>query len=391
MKYKRLRGFWEILGVWTLIALLFTGRSLIYLRASGQPFQWWQALLWNLVDWYTMGALTPLVIWLARRFPLVPTIGARALIVHLIGAPLYALLTTLLYVFMARFISVFATPPRYVPSRIYEAVKDLISLNMPWDLVIYFGMLGVVYAIDYMQRFRERELLASQLETQLAQAQFQLLKTQLQPHFLFNTLNAIAALVHRDPDGAERTIARLADLLRHSLEMTANQEVPLHQELMLLEKYLEIQKTRFRERLSIDLRIDPNTLEIPVPNLILQPIVENAIRHGISPRVNGGIIEIRAVRTNGLLEIEVRDNGDGFQTRDGNKLSEGVGLTNTRMRLQRLYGDSHDFILQNAPTGGATVRLQIPIRGGVTTSPKPRPEQIPHASKRLSECTEKRH
>jgi len=363
MRRRSVRAFLGIFGVWTVIALLFTGRSLIYLRASGQSFQWWQALTWNLIDWYTLGALTPLVMWLARRFPLEAGRWTRSAVVHVVAAPLYALLTTLLYVFVARIIGLFTALPRYMPRHLGDAIRDLISYNMPWDLVIYCAMLSFVYAIDYSKRLRERELLASRLETQLAQAQFQLLKTQLQPHFLFNTLNAIAALVHKDPDGAERTIARLADLLRHSLEMSANQEVPLQQELVLLEKYLEIQKTRFRDRLAVELQIEPDTLDVPVPNLILQPIVENAIRHGISPRAAGGLIEIRASRANGALDIEVRDNGNGFPVQNGELLSEGVGISNTRERLERLYGDRHRFDLGNAPSGGASVRLQIPIRG----------------------------
>ncbi len=189
---------------------------------------------------------------------------------------------------------------------------------------------------------------------------------QLHPHFLFNTLHSISALVHKDPDAADRMIARLGDFLRLTLDTAATQEVPLRQELNFLNCYLEIERIRFHDRLTTRLHVEPQTLSCRVPNLILQPIVENAIRHGIGPRSAPGRIEISAKRDHGSLRIEVRDNGPGLPaiSKPNGRAREGVGLANTRERLAQLYGGSHRLELKNAPDGGLVVTLEIPARRG---------------------------
>ena len=216
--------------------------------------------------------------------------------------------------------------------------------------------------MDYYQRYREGELRASQ-------AQLQALKMQLHPHFLFNALHSISALVHSDPDAADKMIARLGDFLRLTLDSAAAQEVPLRQEIEFLNCYLEIERIRFQDRLTTRLEVDPQVLNCRVPNLILQPIVENAIRHGVSQRAAHGHVEVRAYRAGQCLRLEVRDNGRGLPddgaaavhtTQSG---SGGVGLSNTRARLQQLYGGAYRFDIANAPTGGAVVTLEIPLQG----------------------------
>jgi sensor histidine kinase YesM len=185
---------------------------------------------------------------------------------------------------------------------------------------------------------------------------------QLHPHFLFNTLNAISELIYKDPESADRMITDLSDLLRLSFENLELQEIPLKQELEFLEKYLEIELMRFHDRLSVNMEISPDTLGASVPNMILQPLVENAIKHGIAPRSSGGHIDIHTVRSNGHLEIEVSDDGLGVPFGDLENLPEGVGLTNTRRRLRHLYGDKHEFVLTSAEKGGLSINLTIPYK-----------------------------
>ena len=229
-------------------------------------------------------------------------------------------------------------------------------------MLTYWAILGVSLAVDYYRKYRERELRASQLETRLAEAQLQVLKMQLHLHFLFNTLHAISTLMHRDVEAAERMLTRLSDLLRHSFESVGVQEVSLKQELEFLDRYVEIEKVRFGDRLAVEISVDPELLDARVPNLILQPLVENAIRHGIASRAAGGRIEIEVRRDNGMLDLEIRDNGPGLPAGDdGSEGIGGIGLANTRARLKQLYGARHRFELSEAAGGGLAVNLTIPL------------------------------
>jgi LytS/YehU family sensor histidine kinase len=207
----------------------------------------------------------------------------------------------------------------------------------------------------YHRESRDRE----QLEVQLAQAQVQSLKLQLHPHFLFNTLNTITALIGQDPQGAERMVSGLSDLLRLSLRNASDQEVPLDRELEILEHYLNIQQIRFADRLSVRYDIDPQVRQAMVPNLLLQPLVENAIRHGIAPRAAPGTIVVAAHRVDDQLRILVEDDGVGP---GGSTSGEGIGLRNTRARLERLYGPQHRLELTGGRDGGFAVRIEMPFR-----------------------------
>jgi sensor histidine kinase YesM len=219
--------------------------------------------------------------------------------------------------------------------------------------------------MEYYRRFHERELRASELEKRLAEARLQALQMQLNPHFLFNTLHAISSLMHRDIDAADRMIVRLSDLLRSALENVGIQEVQLREELAFLDSYLEIEQTRFGDRLTLRREIDPETLDALVPNLVLQPLMENAIRHGIEPRAQPGLIGLRARRENGMLHLQVFDNGNGIAAPQ--TFEEGIGLSNTRARLQQLYGNAQRLELANSPQGGLVVSVRIPWR--TATSP----------------------
>jgi LytS/YehU family sensor histidine kinase len=222
-------------------------------------------------------------------------------------------------------------------------------------------IIAVILAIWFLyKRDRDRELQGSQLESKLAQAQVQILEMQLQPHFLFNTLNGIMVLIKQDPDMASRMIARLSEFLRLTLDSAGEQEVTLRRELEYLSRYIQIEQLRFGDRLTVEQSVNPDDLEALVPNLILQPIVENAIRHCVSRRRGPARISIEAIRENGSLTIHVRDNGTGLQGVMGAGIKEGIGISNTRTRLRYLYGTAQEFGLSDQEGGGVDVKLSIP-------------------------------
>ncbi|HEX5868821.1 MAG TPA: histidine kinase [Longimicrobium sp.] len=227
------------------------------------------------------------------------------------------------------------------------------------SLFTYALLVGVAHAFAYARTLRERELARAQLETQLVQAQLQTLKAQLHPHFLFNTLHAISTLVHADPDRAEQVIASLSEMLRNTLAHQHDQEVTLRDELATLEPYLQIEKTRLGNRLSVEMRVDDDTLDACVPHLLLQPLVENAVKHGIGPRRAPGRIRITGSAAAGRLFLSVEDDGRGIC---GPPRAGAMGLDNTRARLQRLYGAAQDFALHSAPDGGTRVEVRLPFR-----------------------------
>ena len=230
----------------------------------------------------------------------------------------------------------------------------------PGESLVTAGFLGLGFTVAYAVGAQARELNVSRLEGELAQARLQALQAQLHPHFLFNAFNSIAALMHRDVDAADRMLSRLGELLRHVLRRSSAQFVTLGEELEFIELYLEIERTRFRERLDVRVRVDDDARSAVVPNLILQPLVENAIRHGIAPVAAGGVLEISALPDGDALDIEVRDSGRGLP-RGWTPTKVGVGLTNVRGRLEHLYGPRHTFLIESPPAGGVRVHIRIPL------------------------------
>jgi LytS/YehU family sensor histidine kinase len=235
----------------------------------------------------------------------------------------------------------------------------LLTKTFQYNVWVYWVIVSVCHAFDYYRKFHERELRASELEKRLAQAKLQALQSQMNPHFLFNTLHTISALMHKDVEAADHMVMKLSELLRLALDNTEVHEVSLSQELDFLKRYLEIEQTRFRDRLKVEMQIAPETLRARVPNLVLQPLVENAIRHGIERHARPGRIVLRAERRNGALELEVQDNGNGLPP--GGLAREGIGLSNTRSRLETLYGSNHQFELRNVESGGLLARVVIPL------------------------------
>ena len=312
----------------------------------------------NLGYWYSWACLTPGILWLSQRFAFDRQTWKLALPVHIVGVVVATLLHVMLAV--ASRMATYWVAGDSLDSWLREA-QQMFFLNFDWEMMTYWSIVGLSHALRYQSEARARELSAAQLETRLVEAQLQTLQRQMQPHFLFNTLNTISALMHRDVEAADAMIARLSDLLRMSLQRIEVQEVTLKDELDFLSKYLEIEQTRFRDRLTVVFDVHSDTLDALVPNLLLQPLVENAIKHGIGPRPTPGQITVRARRAGAMLELDVQDNGVGLSAARLTDFNRGVGLSNTRSRLDHLYGSLHRFEFRQPAEGGLLVLIAIPM------------------------------
>jgi len=324
---------------------LFTDRK--------QPFHILLAL--NITYWYAWAVLVPGMLWMARRYRFGRHTWKRAAAMHVGGVVVFTIAHAALAV-TCRVLIMKAFAGRDVSWWMY--FQELFFLNFDWEMMTYWAVVGLSHALDFHRESQERELTAAQLRTRLAEANLQALQRQLHPHFLFNTLNTISALMHRDTEAADAMLERLSDLLRLTLDRVGTQHVSLKDELDFLRKYLEIEKTRFGERLQVHIEVDLDTLDAAVPNLVLQPLVENALRHGIGPKIGGGRVDIIARREGQDLRLEVRDNGVGLTS---DAFHKGVGLTNTRSRLEHLYGDRYRFECHTPPGGGLLVTVVIPF------------------------------
>jgi len=349
---------------WALIVPVGLGYGLImsaqvHLSSTmgGHPIPWGKALALQLPIAAAWVLATPGILWLGRKFPLVTRRWPANVAVHLVVSCVFIFL---LDVFASWFTPLVLPPASAGPSLLARAAR-LFVIWIVGDGLVYWSILTVSLAVEHYRRFRERELIAAQLETQLAQADLQALKSQLHPHFLFNALHTIGSLVRTgERDNAVKVTADLGDLLRRMLEGAAQQEVPLKQELDFIRSYLDIEQMRFRDRLEVSFCVDPQVVDAKVPHLVLQPLVENAIRHGIAPHLFAGRISVTARLHEARLELLVRDDGSGAGEGDGAR--PGIGLSNTRARLHRLYGD--DFLLEvsNLPQGGLQSRVELPFR-----------------------------
>jgi sensor histidine kinase YesM len=361
--YRDWRVWLLIVGGWTLFGFFFACQNLIYSAYYGRPIALEQTLIIWLSCAYLWALFTPFVLDLAQRFPLEKKTIWRNLSIHLAVSLLLSLFQLVVYMFVRQLL--LGGSSNTVSS--WQSFQNLLISTLHENLLIYWALLGLAHAANYYRRFRERErraaqleLESAQLETQLTRAQLDALKMQLHPHFLFNTLNSISVLMQEDVAAANRMLVRLSDLLRLTLKNTNTHEVALKQELDFLRSYLEIEQTRFQDRLQVKIKTEPETLDAIVPNLILQPLVENCIRHAVAPKAEASIIEICAAQNNGHLELVVRDDGAGLPETNGN--AKGIGLANTRTRLEKLYGSNHEFELAPAASGGLQVKISIPFR-----------------------------
>jgi two-component system, LytTR family, sensor kinase len=357
MLKRRLTTWLFIFVVGVLTGLYFAIQVYLQRAFENRPITLTQALLRGLVFWLLWAISSPLILWLARTFPIPRRDWLDALLFHLPAGFIFSLAHLLSYVFITSSLSN-GSPPATFDGLLQEFQPVFIS-GFAWWSLVYWTILIASYAFEYYRRYQEGAIKASQLEAQLAQAQLQALKMQLHPHFLFNTLHSISALMREDVEMADQMIARLGDFLRLTLHNIGDQETTLKEELNFLRCYLEIEQIRFQDRLTTLIDVDPASMEARVPNLFLQPIVENAIRHGIAPQKGRGTIAIRAGRSNGRLKVQVQDNGPGLRPHSHGM--KGVGLANTRARLHQLYGDDHLLELTNVIDGGLVVNLEIPF------------------------------
>ncbi len=332
---------------WTAVGLFFASQTYLTYKSSGGRAPLAFVLEMNLSEWYLWALLAPGIVWLAKRFPVDRKNWLRSLAIHFVAGIGVALATWQLNNVFREY----ALGMRRTTSLVYVFHQNL---------VIYVILVAATQGYLYYRRYRQSELRSAHLSARLAEAQLQALRMQLHPHFLFNTLNAISALVHKDPESADRMIARLSELLRLTIENVGVQEVPLAQELEFLDRYLEIERTRFGDRLEVHMDIAPETLDASTPYLVLQPLVENAIRHGIAPRAAPGCVTVRSSRDGDTLVLEVRDDGPGIRL--GVPLKSGVGISSTRARLDGLYGSAHRFEWKNGDQGGLIVTVVFPFR-----------------------------
>jgi two-component system, LytTR family, sensor kinase len=370
LKNRTFRWFLFLL-IWLLIGLAFATQLRMFMIKLNRHASWYDVMSWEVTRWGLWAVLSPLILWLTRRFPISSERKLQRFGIHLLAGSLisflHLVLFSILFWLQAKVVLAFSLKKPFLETVLVQipeilkksgedpflVFKSIFTLDFHVGILVYWGIVMSYLAIESSRR-------ASRLETQLAQAQLEALKMQLHPHFLFNTLNSISALLHQDPEAADEMIGELGDFLRLTLGNPGAQEVTLQEELKFLKSYLEIERVRLQNRLTALFEVEEDILNAQVPNLILQPIIENAIRYAVSPKIGPGRIEIRARRRNGRLEMEVIDDGPGMI--QGSSAKQGIGLSNTRQRLQQMYGSNHDFRLRNLPEGGFEVHLEIPYR-----------------------------
>ncbi|MBI5471239.1 MAG: histidine kinase [Ignavibacteriae bacterium] len=347
-----------IIAAWTAYGLFMSTQSYVVSLRAGRPVTIAYALVNDMTYASCWALLTPLILLLARRYPLGNLTLLRNFLIHLGFSFALALSQKFVHGLL---ISSYRLIVEGVAFSWDFQVRNLIAY-FDYGIPLYWIVLLLNYGYDYYSRYQERAVRAAQLETQLAQAQLNALKMQLHPHFLFNTLNAISVLIQKDPELAKKTVGRLSELLRYTLDNVGSQQVTLREELAFLERYLQIEQTRFGDRLTVRFEVDEEIKDATVPTMILQPLVENAIKHGIAKRRGDARIEVSANRDNGSLQLRVKDNGVGLASES--EVKDGVGLSMTRARLRELYGSQQSFSLNALPEGGTEAIVMMPYMVG---------------------------
>ena len=372
----------ELLGIfafWTVLAILTAASRILDPRgpALQQPFLQSTPITLAFGEYYLWAVLTVPIFWMASRVSLEPRGNRLGRLVLFLGVGVVtAMFVDVATHFMREALFDFPMRPRRGPPPTW--MTGLARLWFLDDLTVYIAVLAAGIARDIFARYRARHdetvrltAQAAQLQAQLAEARLAVLSAQLNPHFLFNTLHAVSSLVERDPRGVRRMIARLSELLRVTLEGTSEQEIPLSRELQLLQLYIDIMQVRFQGRLDIDIGVEPDVMDALVPNFVLQPLVENAVMHGVSKVEGTGTIQLRAHRSGDDVVITVSDNGPGFDSEAARARSMettggtgGVGLTNTRARLEQLYGSDQRLSLRRAGESGTVAEIVLPYHTG---------------------------
>jgi signal transduction histidine kinase len=356
---SKLRGPILFVAAWTGIGVIFA--TVAYAGAfneGSRRLSYSEALRFNLIYFYVWAALAPLIFRFSRRFPVeFRALRSRNLLLHVPAILVFAAVHQTIHLAIY-----FSLVPRARGrfASLADGYRAFFGYGFYNDLIVVVLIVIAVHALLYYRRLKASELTQATLKTQLAEAQLKALKMQLHPHFLFNTLHSISSLVLEDPSRANVMIARLGDFLRLTLEHSDEQTVTLKQEIEFLRCYLEIEQSRFGDRLNVQFEIEPTTWSTSVPHLILQPIVENAIQYAIAPRATPGRIQVEAKRAGPLLRLAVKDNGGGMRTGDEASERRGVGLSNVRARLRQMYGTEASLETVNGAEGGLTVTLEMP-------------------------------
>jgi hypothetical protein len=351
--------FWALFtGAWAALGLLSSVEVYIAQMIWDKPVAWGIVFTRTFKETASYAALSLGVLWLCRKLPLTPGKATGWFLKHLTASILFALA----HVSAVSYLMTGETSVQTGEVLTFGELFRKLSVNYTLSNIFKYWLfvLGCL-GWHYYKGFRERETQAARLREQLTDARLHALRMQLNPHFLFNTLNAISAMISENPGAADRMVVKLSELLRLSLDQEKPQESPLSEELAFLDRYLEIEKVRFGDRLQVEIRIQDETKDAAVPSLILQPIVENAIRHGIEPSETAGRLWIEAACENGSLCLRVRDSGPGLAAGVDN-LREGIGLSNTRSRLRHLYGENGTLELSTPAGGGLEARIRIPFR-----------------------------
>lgn len=351
---------WFVPSVLATLQLKFVG------DAAGTHYDFFTALIWQSGAWLLWSFWSQVILSLVDRVKL----GSGHLLawigVHVVATVVICAVNILALAWLDH---VFATIGQ-VTSYVY-AVRLVLVNHLDFQVVLYWAVLGAAYMVEFVRRYRERDRAAVELEQKLARTQLDALRMQLNPHFLFNALNSVTELMEEDVREAQRTLTRVADLLRLSLRSAASATIPLWQEIELVELYLQIARVRYGAGLNVDINVDSSAVDVMVPSFLLQPLVENALKHGLAPGHKDQEIHVSVNRVGDMLELLVEDNGkglDGLLTTSGRFLAArpsidglGIGLTNTRSRLTMLYGDRYAFLMSNHASGGCRVEVRLPI------------------------------
>jgi two-component sensor histidine kinase len=353
------RYMW-IAAIWFGVGLFDATQTVFTMRAAGMHHAWVRLFFTLLFAWAPLALATPVILRLGRRYPPVRPWAFSSWLVHLAVCGLLCMVSAAWTAGFERILNPWANPSGpglFAGLFWFRFFSDLVSY-----LILYVAILGVGYALESRARLARQQTETARLSEQLSRAQLDSLRRQVEPHFLFNSLNAIAGLVREGrSEAAVHTISKLSDFLRRVLEDSNRQEVRLVEEIEYLEKYLDVQKIRFADRLQVKLQVPTDLLRSQVPSLILQPMVENAIKHGIAKRAQGGEIRVSAARCNGMLKLTVYNDGPGLVA-DVQTGGSGIGISNTRTRLQSLYGESFELSLQNHGQHGVEAAVSVPFR-----------------------------
>ena len=353
-----------VIAVWLVLSLISASQRYADSLQTSSPVGFSEFLFWSLAIWSYWALLAPLIFRLGERIPLGRERLGRATLAHFTLGFLFGLSHIALFALLG---TLFGQSRPGVTTTFLGEFGRGVRVFLYVELILYWAILGAAVARDSYRKYRERETRAMELETQLGQARLQALRMQIQPHFLFNALNTVAMLVRNGESvRAVQMVAGIGELLRSSLGDSAEQEVPLASELGFVRRYLSIEEFRFPDRLRVEVDVAEELLSAEVPNLILQPLVENAIRHGVARSSSSGLVRIAARRRNGWLELSVEDDGPGLPAGWRPDADCGIGLSNVRSRMEQLYGSRQEFVIQNVEPKGTAARLRIPLhrKGG---------------------------